>query len=187
MKNAIVVHGSPTFEEYHDHNEPSPSNAHWLPWLQKRLLTKGILVQTPEFPTPYEPVYDEWKAVFEQFSVTADTILVGHSCGGGFLLRYLSENNIAVGNVVLVAPWLDPNHWIKDSFFDFTIDRNLSLRIKKLCIFQSDNDEDEIDISIRRIVQDIPDVRIRTFHHYGHFCLDSMGTEAFPELLEEVM
>ena len=37
-RNAVILHGQPSREEYYDPNAPSMSNAHWLPWLQAQLL-----------------------------------------------------------------------------------------------------------------------------------------------------
>jgi uncharacterized protein len=42
MKNAIILHGNPSKEEYYDPKMPSMSNAHWIPWLQAQLLTHEI-------------------------------------------------------------------------------------------------------------------------------------------------
>ena len=117
MKTAILLHGSCDKEEYYSDEYPSLSNSHWFPWLQKQLLIRDIPTQTPELPGAYEPVYEEWKKEFERHDITENTILVGHSCGGGFLVRWLSENNIKVDTVVLVAPWIDPENKRTSSFF----------------------------------------------------------------------
>ena len=92
MKNAIIIHGMTDKEECFSDQYSSLSNSHWLPWLQKQLFIQGILAQTPEMPTPYNPNYNLWLDVFKQFSINKETILVGHSGGAGFLLRFLCEN-----------------------------------------------------------------------------------------------
>ncbi len=137
MQTAIIVHGMPSKEEYLDGTVPSPSNSHWLPWLQRQLLLRGIVAQTPEMPEPYEPKYELWKSVFEQFTLNEETVLVGHSCGGGFLVRYLSENEIKVGAVVLVAPWIDTERSLATKMFDFSIDTHLAQKTRKLTVFVS--------------------------------------------------
>lgn len=114
---------------------------------------------------------------------------MGHSCGGGFLVRWLSENNGAqVGKVVLVAPWLDPNREENTgTFFDFTIDPNLSDRTSSINIFNSDDDHESVQKSVKMIREAIKNIRYREFHNYGHFCLKDLKTEKFPELLDEVL
>ena len=109
MKNALLLHGTCDREEYFSDLHTSLSNSHWLPWLQKQLLIRDILTQTPEMPQAYDPQYDLWEKTFERFDVDKNTILVGHSCGGGFLLRWLSENRVEVNKLILVAPWIDPD------------------------------------------------------------------------------
>lgn len=107
MKTAIILHGMPDKEDYFEPTADAESNCHWLPWLQRQLIVKNILAQTPEMPEPYSPNYEKWCSVFNQFTVSEETNLIGHSCGGGFLLRWLSENKQKVGKVALVAPWID--------------------------------------------------------------------------------
>lgn len=188
MRNAIILHGKPSKNEYYNLEYQSPSNMHWLPWLQRQLLLKDILAQTPEMPTPYEPNYDNWCEVFEQFGKDEKTVLVGHSCGGGFLVRWLSEHpNVKVGKVVLVAPWIDPDRNDTTDFFDFTIDASLAGRTAGVIIFNSDNDYPGVLESVHILRESIEGVRYREFHNYGHFCYKDLKTDAFPELLEEII
>lgn len=122
MKTAIILHGMADSEEEYDGRE---SEHHWIPWLCQQLGLEGYAVYTPEMPMPYAPEYEAWKRAFEKLIIDEETILVGHSCGGGFLVRYLSENDVRVGKVVLVAPWLDPNKGHCPDFFSFTIKRQI--------------------------------------------------------------
>jgi uncharacterized protein len=103
MKTAVIVHGMPSKEEYLGIATLASHN-HWFPWLQRELILNEIFTQAPEMPHPYQPLYKEWCLIFEQFKVDEDTVLIGHSLGGGFLVRWLSENKVKVGKVVLVAP-----------------------------------------------------------------------------------
>lgn len=187
MHNAIILHGMPEEQEYYDPGIPAASNDHWLPWLQKQLIMHGIPTQTPEIPQAFRPEYQLWKREFERYDITPHTILVGHSCGGGFLIRWLSEHkDITVNKVVLVAPWLGFG-WNASDFFDFTIDPNIADRTAGLTIFESDNDDSDIIDSIQQCRSSLNNVVYRTFSRYGHFCLEDMGTPEFPELLQEVL
>lgn len=186
--NAILLHGSCDKEEYFDDKYPSLSNSHWFPWLQKQLLIKGINVQTPEILDAYQPEYSKWTKEFERFEVGENTILVGHSCGGGFLVRWLSENKIKVKNLVLVAPWLDPSNRKTGTFFDFEIDPSISARVEQLHIFVSANDDTEgVQESVERLIKVFPSATVRHFEKLGHFTYEEMGTEKFPELLEVIL
>lgn len=188
MKKAIILHGmSDSKEDYHNPNIDSPSNSHWLPWLQQQLIVNDILAQTPELPRAYKPNYEDWLRVFEQYEVDIDTILIGHSCGGGFLLRWISENGVNVGKVILVAPWIDPNNSIGKTFFKFEIDKHLMDKAKDVVVFSSDNDSNDVHESVKKIMDSIQGLKYKEFHAYGHFDLEAMKAREFPELLEEVL
>lgn len=185
MKTAIIIHGMPSKEEYFDSTSDSPSNVHWIPWLQKQLLVKNILAQTPEMPEPYLPDYEKWKNIFEQFKIDEETILVGHSCGAGFILRYLSENDVKVGKVALVAPWINPedDELGRKMFDDLSIDEDLLIKVKDLKIFVSNDDDDFILDGVAILRDRINSIKIIDFENRGHF--DELSkTEKFPELLE---
>ena len=188
MKNAILLHGTSSKEEYYSLEYPSASNSHWLPWLQKNLLVNDIHAVTPEMLNGFNPDYDVWCREFERYDITSETILVGHSCGGGFLLRWLSEHpDIKVDKVILVAPWLDPTRRKTIDFFDFTLDSNLVDRTRGVTVFSSNNDSDEIIKSVQIISEQVPNIKIKEFLNYGHFCYEDMKTVEFPELLEEIL
>jgi uncharacterized protein len=186
MKSAILVHGTPSKEEYLESDSPAESNKHWFPWLQKQLIVHGIHTWVPEMPAPYAPNYDRWREEFERYPVNGESLLVGHSCGGGFLVRWLSENRIATKRTILVAPWLDPNKQKCSEFFNFQIDPQLAARTD-LRIFASDNDGSDINVSVNCIVAAFPKVIPKMFKAYGHFCLSDMGTETFPALLDALV
>ena len=183
MKNAIILPGKPSKEGYYNPDREAQSNEHWIPWLQHELLLKNVLTQTPEFPKPYEPVYADWLDTFSQFIVNEETILIGHSCGGGFLVRWLSENNKKIDKLILVAPWLDPTNTVSDSFFKFNIDTNLSLKTNSVHILSSSDDSNNVLQSVDILLKKITGIKHHKFENYGHFTFGDMNTREFPELL----
>ncbi|PIP34696.1 hypothetical protein COX21_01515 [Candidatus Falkowbacteria bacterium CG23_combo_of_CG06-09_8_20_14_all_41_10] len=183
MKNAVIIHGICDEDEYFSDKYPSLSNSHWLPWLQKQLLMKNILTQTPEMPEAYKPEYDKWVKEFERYEVNKDTVLIGHSCGGGFLLRWLSENKIKINKLVLVAPWLDPKREKTTSFFDFEIDKDIKERTAEIHLLVSKDDKENILKSVEIIKKSLPNVLCHEFLTSGHFCFSDIKTDKFPELL----
>lgn len=188
IKNAIILHGKPGEEEYYDPKFPSPSNFHWLPWLQKQLLVKDIKADTPEVPYAFDPRWDLWVKEVERFDINSETILVGHSCGAGFWVRYLSEHpELKVGKVILVAPSLNPEQTWGKKFFSFEIDSSLTDRVKELVIFNSTDDGEGIQESVRIIRKALPNTTYREFKNMGHFTHLSMSSAEFPELFEECL
>lgn len=185
VKNAVIIHG------YHLPNRlavdgDSPSNSHFLPWLQTQLIERGILAQTPEFPLFEGSRYEDWQAVFEAQPLTHKTILVAHSMGGGFLARWLSENDTKFDTIILVAPWLDVDSESSDPFFNFKLDPNLPNRAKKFMVFASSDDHARINRSVEFLREKIPNLNVREFDDRKHFRLREMGTREVPELIEEI-
>lgn len=189
MKTAIILHGGPSQEEYYDPTTPSESNAHWLPWLQKQLLVRDIFAVTPEIPKSYDRNWKVWQKEVERFDIGPETILVGHSTGAGFWIKYLSiHKKLKVDKVVLVAPWLDPDREFTKNFFDdFEIDPDFSARTKGVTIFASDDDQASVQKTVQIVREKVPAIQYKEFHAYGHFCYEDMKTQEFPELVAEVV
>jgi uncharacterized protein len=187
MKNAIILHGQPSKEEYYDPTMPSMSNAHWIPWLQGQLLKNDIEAVTPEVPYAFEPKWDLWLKEVERFDITPETLIVGHSRGGDFWLKYLSERpEVKVGKVVLVAPSLGFLTLSDNYFGEFEIDPNLAERTDGITLFHSDNDGQNMIKTAEKLIGTISGLKHQRFH-LGHFTSGSMGTTEFPELLEVLL
>ncbi|MFH1225303.1 MAG: alpha/beta fold hydrolase [Candidatus Diapherotrites archaeon] len=94
MKNAIIIHGT----------EGHPKE-NWFPWLKEQLEKHGYDVIIPQFPTPKNQNPRAWFGVFKNYEkfLNRDTILIGHSCGGAFLLRVLEKTKTKVKVAVFVA------------------------------------------------------------------------------------
>jgi predicted alpha/beta hydrolase family esterase len=148
---------------------------------------KEILSQALEMPHPYNPVYEDHCEVFEQMKINNETTLVGHSCGAGFLLRYFSEHpELKPKKIVLVAPWIDPEpHELDTGFFDFEIDTTLTDRTN-VVVFYSTDDDEPILKTAEIIEKALPHATYHQFSDKGHFTKGDLGTEEFPELLEEI-
>lgn len=182
MTNAIILHGMPSEEEYFDERTKSPSNAHWLPWLQKKLLQFKVLTQTPEMPTPFLPEYDSWLNVFRSLEISENTILVGHSCGAGFLLKYITENNLNFRHLYLVAPYIDPFGEIGNNFFSGLFQNKVD--DTKITIVHSLDDDSCIVESVNRIRKQCSGLRYVEFSNKGHFTENDLNCVEFPELFD---
>lgn len=197
VKNAILVHGYVTKDKYYDPDRPSMSNNQWQPWLTQQLLCHDIPTVAVEMPQPWRPDYDAWKREFERFDINENTILVGHSFGGGFLVRWLTENDVKVGKVVLVAPFMglasdnddEDRRYANEHFFTFEIDGNLSSKTSGLTILKSTDDSRQVNSSIDMLMQEFGDsCKLITLENRGHFCAPIKWVKfEFPELLEEII
>lgn len=183
MKQIIIIHGAPNEEEFFDVNEPSPSNMIWYPVIQKSLSLHEKLCQVLEMPKSYDPMYHEWVAVFEQMKISNETILIGHSYGGGFLLKYFSEHSEVIPKkLILVAPWIDPFKELTDNFLDFEINETLTGRFPVDIFLSSDDNETGMQKTFEIIQEKLPNAQYHKFDNREHFT----ETE-FPELLELVL
>ncbi len=114
-------------------------------------------------------------------------MLIGHSCGAGFLVRWLGERSERVGKVVLVAPWMDPEpRRLANGFFEFEIDPTLQDRVGKIIIFSSEDDDIDIHLSVDRLKRVWPKTRHTKMSGKGHFTERDMQQKEFPEL-EEIL
>ncbi|MBN1325077.1 MAG: hypothetical protein JW974_02565 [Alphaproteobacteria bacterium] len=182
MKNAIIVHGVyESREEFLDQKYTEING--WKEWLQFELNHKDIPTQMPQMPKRYigGMNFDEWVNVFKQFVISSDTILIGHSAGGGFLLKYLSLHpEIHFKQLVLVAPWIDKERYAGD-FFNFKLDSELKDRLNKFDLFYSTDDDDYILESVKDICDVYKNIKIHKSDNNGHF-----DGDMYKEILEVI-
>ena len=102
----IVVHGT-----------GGHPRINWIPWLRQELGNHQIPVQVPQLPTPEDQSLSTWTAAFlEQVGpLSAQSILVGHSMGAGFILRLLENAGGPIVGTFLVSGWTGLLH---DPYFD---------------------------------------------------------------------
>lgn len=188
MRTAVLFHGTTNAKEYYSRSFPSLSNSHWFPWLQKELLIHKVETHTPEIFEAHKPSYDKWLKELDRYDINEETILVGHSCGGGFLVRWLSEKPLVkVAKIILVAPWINTDHVRKTDMFDFELNPRLADYAQSVIVYYSDNDMPTIKKTVRKLKAEAQGIKFREFKGYGHFCYEDLGTTEFPELLEECL
>jgi len=139
-------------------------------------------------PFPWKPDYDKWKKEFERYNVNENTILIGHSCGCAFLVRWLGETKKKIFKLILVAPWKipDKNDKFRKAFYEYPIDETIKSRVKHIIMFTSDNEEDDGKKSLK-IFHKALDGKIIELKGRGHYTMGDMGTEEFPELLKQIV
>ncbi len=89
------------------HGWGGDGNRGWFKSIKEYLEKNNIECFAPSFPNTENPVYTEWKAHFEKevlSQINENTIILGHSLGCGFIQRYLTEEELKIAEIVLVAP-----------------------------------------------------------------------------------
>ncbi len=165
------------------HGWGGDSKNHWFPEAQEFFEKKNCSVFVPDFPNSEHPKYEEWKSFFEKNygdKLTASSIVIGHSLGCQFILRYISEKNITLDHLILVSP---PENdcdipEIKNFFSRSIQGKTIQKNGAHIMIFGSEND--------RFIPKKDFEHLAKTIHadfifvpHQGHF-----NTELVPNLLE---
>ncbi len=184
----IIVHGCPTDVEKRLNMKTRTYDKHWIPWIKKQLQEKGINVETPLMPEPWKPNYDKFKEEFEKHNVDEDSILVWHSCGCAFLVRWLGETKQKIDKLILVAPWKIPyrEDGSDKEFYIFPVDETIKERINKIILFTADDEEMDGKKSLR-IFYKFLGGKIINLKNHGHYTISDMKTEEFPELLKIII
>jgi uncharacterized protein len=191
MASCIIVHGCPDSEEKAMSDGERTYDKHWIPWIKRKLEQKGVKTKVPLMPEPWEAIYEDWKEVIDGLDIDENSILVGHSCGCAFLVRWLGDSRKKVNKLILVAPWkiLYGDYLKREdkvNFYKFEINEEVRDNVNDVVIFTSDNEEEEGRKSAKlfagALVGKVIEIKGR-----GHYSLGDMGTEEFPELLEEIL
>lgn len=161
---------------------------HWIPWIKEQLIARGIKTETPRMPSPWEPDYEKFKKEFEKCEVGENTILIGHSCGCAFLVRWLGETKKKIFKLILVAPWKipDKDDEFRKRFYEYPIDETIKSRIKEIIMFTADDEEGDGKKSLKIFHQALGG-KVIELKGRGHYTMGDMGMEKFPELLEVIL
>ncbi len=187
-KKCVIVHGCPSKAEKLMDSKTRTYDKHWIPWIKKELIARNIKTETPLMPSPWEPDYEKFRSVFEKYVVDENTILIGHSCGCAFLVRWLGETKRKIYKLILVAPWKinDKGDKFREAFYIYPIDKAIKDRVNKIAMFTSDNEEEygkeSLKIFHKAIGGEIIELKGR-----GHYTFKDMRTEEFPELLKVIL
>lgn len=193
MKQQIlVIHGGNAFDSYEDYfkdlekKELNPTKLRAYGWkdnLQKDL-GESFDVLLPQMPNSQNAKYAEWKIWFEKFFpyLENNLILIGHSLGGIFLSKYLSENDFPkeIKALILVAPpYNTPKiHPLADFLITQPLDK-VNEQVNKIILFQSEDDKVVPFPNANHYKKALPSLDLRIFEDRGHF-----SDESFPEIIE---
>jgi uncharacterized protein len=183
MKSTVFIfHGT---EGYPEEN--------WFPWLKEKLESRGCKVIVPQFPSP--PVVpakiSEWFEVLKKYeeNLNENTILIGHSLGGVFVLKVLEKLDSPIkgayltGTPIGILPILNYDRDNAFSGFDFNWEK-IKQNAKHFEVFQSDNDP-YVGLDNGKELAKNLGVELNFIPNGGHFNKKA-GYLSFPELLETI-
>ncbi len=191
----IYVHGGDAFENKEDLYALLRSrtfNPYAEPFATWRDHIKAELVETydsifMQMPNSFWADYEAWKIWFDKVIpyLHEDAVLIGHSLGGGFYLRYLTENKlpVRVRQLHWVASVLDEVVW--PGIGGFKIDEQnwpgFASDIDEVHLWHSEDDTSVPVHHSERFLALYPQAQLHRFTDRGHFL-----TPEFPELLAEI-
>jgi predicted alpha/beta hydrolase family esterase len=181
----FVIHGCPSNVEKAMDPETRTYDKHWIPWIKAQLEAQGIKSETPLMPNPWEPTYKAFKQEFEKSAISEEDVLIGHSCGCAFLVRWLGETKKKIDKLILVAPWkvADRDNQVKKAFYEYPIDVEIKSRVNEIVMFTADDEEPEGKESLKMYQSALGGKTIE-LKSRGHYTMGDMGTTEFPELLD---
>ncbi len=142
-------------------------------------------VIVPTMPSKHNSKYNEWKIWFERhFEFLEDNIiLIGHSLGGIFLAKYLSENifPFSIKQLHFVAPVYWKNEDLASFSFEEFPNKFFENNIEEIHIYHSTDDKVVPIADSEKYFEKLSQAYFHRFTDRGHF-LD----ETFPELFENI-
>ncbi|MDP1718922.1 MAG: alpha/beta hydrolase [bacterium] len=198
MKHQVlVIHGGDTFKTYEEYLEflkawqINPEDIRkqkkdWKDTLNEEL-GGDFEVILPKMPNKLNAKYLEWKIWLEKFIpyLESEIILIGHSLGGIFLAKYLSESKFPkkiLATFLVSAPYDDKDY--ADSLADFQLPENLNLLSEqggKIFLFHSQDDPYVPFSDLQKFQKGLNGATSKVFTDRGHF-----NQEKFPELVETI-
>ncbi len=190
----IVIHGGSSFLEDKDFYEylkrykidfTYSQNKDWKSNLQEDLEDKFEVIK-PTMPNKQKADYNAWKIWFEKYFEiikSKKVILIGHSLGGIFLAKYLSENNFPqeIYGLYFVAAVFDHRNDKELGNFSLNYEKlkNISKQCKSIYLFHSRDDKVVPFNHVREYNSRIENSKIVELDNRGH-----INQEHFKELVD---
>lgn len=189
----LVIHGGTSFDTYEDYlnylnnyeltpekfDKYGKNTQRWKDNLQKKLGEKYEVI-SPQMPCAWNTKYIEWKIWLEKFNpfLKDELVIIGHSLGGLFLAKYLSENILPVKIKVvflLAAPFAEGDMIPPASLEKF------EQQAGKIFLYHSQDDPIVPFADQEKYAEKLPSAEKVIFSDKGHF----IGEE-FPEFVEKL-
>lgn len=191
-KHVVVIHGGRTFLSYRQYihslktrkvsKDTFQAHGDWRNSLGKKL-GRNFEVFASRMPNGNNAVYEEWKIWFERINpfIHKDVILIGHSLGGIFLAKYLSENRYVKkikALILIAAPFSECTDEPLGEFMLPVSLKKLSGQVKNIYIMHSKDDPIVPFSETAKYKKALPQPVIVSFNHKQHF-----NQETFPEIV----
>jgi predicted alpha/beta hydrolase family esterase len=201
MTQVFVIHGGtsafPTHKEFLGYLENKELEFErlefrgWKEHLQDNLGVDYKVVQ-PRMPNRESARYDEWKIWFEKFVpfMQDGLALVGHSLGGLFLAKYLSEETLpkkVTATFLLAAPFDSGGRDRQKRIIaaGFSLPKSIekfSEQAGKIFLYHNKDDAIVNFEELKKYQGALPKAEVRVFEDRNHF----FSQKEFPELVADI-
>ena len=195
MKQVFVIHGGDTFVSYERYIESLKTIPVKLETLEHRgwkrnlreALGADFEVALPHMPNAENVRYNEWKIWFERHIplLHDGVILIGHSLGAIFLVKYLSENDFPkriAATLLIAAPFEATD---ENNLLQFVLPATLekfAVQGGKIFLYHSKDDTIVRFEELAKYQNALPQASARIFDDRFHF----FSQEHFPELVADI-
>ena len=199
MKQIVLIHGGDSFATYDDYLsflrgfevksvDYFKRKADWKTTLQDAV-GSGYEILLPQMPNKWNARYAEWKIWFEKLIPFLDdgVVMVGHSLGASFLVRYLAENRFPkrIAATCLISGVYGHGSGTEGMTEEFAAPSSLALLAEQggtIFLYHSTDDPIVSVSELAKYQADLPDAITRVFNDRGHF----FGQDTFPELIADI-
>ena len=179
MKNYFVIHALGNTEDNY-----------WYKYVKNHVeKEKGVQCFVPTLPEIEKMSYSSWAKEFDKYKkfINEDTIVIGHSTGSIFLVKYLMENNLKVAKFIGVVSFNNKNRllakpeWdkINETFFVPNLEDFVNYAKERICFYSPTDiyDFESLDSFASAIK-----AKKEIIEHAGHFTKGYDGE--FKEILK---
>lgn len=190
-QQVLFIHGGTPHDNHSRYIEVLKNKTIKLEWIEQKRdwknnlyqdLGEDFIVYSPQMPNKQTAQYEEWKIVFSKVFEDVDegVILVGHSLGALFLVKYLSEEIISkkIKKTILLGTPFDQEGMDNDPLLSFTRTRSLELFSKQAGDIYFYHSEDDFVVPYNNLAKykaELPKATFRSFTDCNHFIVESIN------------
>ncbi len=170
----------------------------WFPWFKNQIDSETKKCIIPQYPIDEEHhFYNDWKSVlniYKKFNmINDDTIIIGHSTGSIFSVKYILESKVKVNKLILISGFnnylspdkddlhnkINPTYYISDE--ELKIVKQYANEI--ICIYE--NDDPYIPQNVLHDFSVLLDAKEIVINNGGHLN-EQAGYTTFDEILKVI-
>lgn len=142
----------------------------------RNALGEAYEVLYPKMLRENDPDYEPWKGqIIKELATLEDkVILIGHSLGSSFLLKYLSEEKVkkTIAGIFLIAtPYWGGDGWLYEGYEGVALPEGFASKLPSgapIFLYHSRDDEVVPFAHLALYAEKLPQATIRKLDHRGH-------------------